>query len=85
MSTLALKLNHTSDEERRFLNLVKEAYNRITGHESYGDTTEYFDEDGIVMMTTRESEDGKINFSFSNGDDFEYESKNGFDLPEDEM
>lgn len=82
MSTLTLKKNNTVllKDENKFLDLVKNVYEKITGHESYGEITEYYDEDGVVLMTTRE-EDGHVNFQFTEGEEqFEYVAKEGFDL-----
>lgn len=59
--------------ENDFINKINEIYNKCSGHETYGSTTEFYDEDGVVLMTATE-EDGKIIFAFTEDSEcFEYQ------------
>lgn len=59
----------------KFLTCVNKAAAKATDFEVIGDTTEFFDEDGCVVMTARDHGKGKILFEFP-------ESDSAFDLEE---
>lgn len=48
-----------------FLEKIKDIQSRIVGYEEYGSTTEFYDEDGVVLMQTDTMENGEVYFYFS--------------------
>lgn len=62
------------ETENEFLEKINSVIKNIVGKESYGGFTEFYDEDGVVLMRAEESDDGLINFSFSGDTEiFSYE------------
>lgn len=55
-------------EEKLFMSRILAVYKKCSGLETYGDTTEVYDEDGLVIMTTTKEEDGII-FNFGGMED----------------
>lgn len=60
-----------SDTMQDFLSMVKKVYENNVGYETYGDVTEFYDEDGVVLMTMQEVPGGKMRFAFDNGEVFD--------------
>ena len=60
-----------SDTMQDFLSMVKKVYENNVGYETYGDVTEFYDEDGVVLMTMQEVHGGKMRFAFDNGEVFD--------------
>ena len=62
-------------DEHEFIKKVNEVYKECIGYESYAETTEFYDEDGVVLMTATQISANKIEFAFSDdGETFEYET-----------
>lgn len=60
--------------ENTFIEKINDVYKKCSGFETYGETTEFFDEDGVVLMTAVEKEDNKILFTFiEDFESYEYE------------
>lgn len=60
--------------ENEFIERINEVYDKCTGFETYGNTTEFFDEDGVVLMTAEKEENKKIIFTFTeDSQSYEYE------------
>lgn len=52
--------------EHEFIQHINSVYDKCDGYETYGNTVEFFDEDGIVLMLATSTEDSNgINFKFS--------------------
>ena len=49
---------------KNFLDKVDEVYKSTVGTEDYSNATEFFDEDGCVLMTIRTISENKMEFSF---------------------
>lgn len=49
---------------------VKGIFRDCVGHESYGALTEFYDEDGCVLLCTEEAENGEVTFLFPDGECF---------------
>lgn len=61
--------------EVEFVEKIQKIYDECSGYEVFGDVTEFYDEDGVVLMTATENqeEQGTITFSFTeNGESFVY-------------
>ena len=61
--------------EVEFIEKIKKIYEECSGAESFGNTTEFYDEDGVVLMTASEGveEQGTITFFFTEtGESFLY-------------
>lgn len=59
--------------QNKFIEKITQVHEKCSGFETYGSTTEFYDEDGVVLMTATE-EGGKITFAFTEDDEsFEYE------------
>lgn len=59
-----------------FLVKINEVYDKCVSRDTYANVTEFYDEDGVVLMTVEEPDGkpGKLIFSFSeNGESFEYD------------
>lgn len=69
-----LKLNRedvkekVEDSQKQFLELIQKVYEDSVGYEEYGETIEFYDECGAVLMQMQPSMDqqGKIVFTFGN-------------------
>lgn len=55
-----------------FLGYIRQHQESVYGFESYGDGSEFFDEDGCVLFTIREIDKENIAFKFSNAEDFDF-------------
>lgn len=54
------------DRKNEFIELINKVFSECAGFETYGATTEFYDEDGIVLMTAVEDESGKnVTFNFN--------------------
>lgn len=62
----------------QFNKLYMEVYKKVVSAQEYGDWAEYYDEDGLVIMTTQMMEDGTLSFDFGDGRVFNYR-KEGFE------
>lgn len=51
--------------ENNFIEKINRVYDQCSGYETYGSTTEFYDEDGVVLMTATEDEGNKIIFTFT--------------------
>lgn len=73
--------NKKKENENEFINKINKVYDECISYETYGSVTEFYDEDGIVLMTISEEENGKLLFSFSgqNDENFEYEQMDSSD------
>lgn len=58
--------------EQEFIKKINEVYEKCTSYETYGNITEFYDEDGITIMTATEDEN-KIIFQFGDFSDVNYE------------
>lgn len=60
--------------EDDFLEKVKKVYENCVSKETYANITEFYDEDGVVLMTVEEPDNqpNKLIFSFSEDDKFDY-------------
>ena len=74
-----LKLNTQENKEKLqniFIEKINKVYDQCVGYEQFGNVTEFYDEDGVRLMTCSE-ENGKLIFSFSEDDEnnsFEYDT-----------
>jgi len=59
--------------ESRFIMCLNMAINKINDYEELGDRTDFYDEDGVVVMSASEPEPGKILFEFPDGESFNVE------------
>lgn len=50
--------------ENSFIQRINDVYEKCSGFETYGSTTEFYDEDGVVLMTATEEDSNKIAFVF---------------------
>lgn len=67
-------IDNLTQDQNNFLSQINNIYENTVGYESYGDTIEFYDEDGVVLMTCTNISDGKILFTFTeNNDNYEYE------------
>lgn len=66
-----VRLTATQNE---FLDKIKNIYENAVGHETYGDTTEFYDEDGVVLMTATQRADGQVVFDFGENNQFNFAS-----------
>ena len=72
-----IKINKNEKIQDDFLKKVLYVQNNCIGSESFGDTTEFYDEDGIVLMTVDQSNSNKMVFSFDYGEEvYEFEKNN---------
>lgn len=56
--------------QNEFITKINEVYDKCNGSEQYGDTTEFYDEDGVVLMTvTEDLSTNKLTFSFSDNNE----------------
>ena len=62
MTMTAEKEKMTQDE---FLEKIRMIQDQIVGYENMGGHTEYFDEDGVVLMETDQLDDGRVEIRFS--------------------
>lgn len=51
--------------QNSFIEKINAVYDKCVGNETYGSTTEFFDEDGVVLMTATEEEGNRIVFTFT--------------------
>ena len=66
MEQQKIKVRDDSSSEHAFIQHINTVYDKCTGNETYGNTVEFFDEDGVVLMTAVPSEDDNgINFRFA--------------------
>ena len=49
----------------KFISNINQVYKQCAGFETYGETTEFFDESGCVLMIATREPDGKIQFKFA--------------------
>lgn len=62
-----------SDLENNFIEQINRVYNMCIGCDTYGSTTEFYDEDGVILMTATK-ENNKIIFKFTEDSEiYEYE------------
>lgn len=60
----------------RFISSINQAYRRCIGFEVYGDTTEFYDESGCVVMTATQNGRDKVQIKFAEDEDvFNFEEK----------
>lgn len=80
MEKIEEKIEKKNDEmlENEFIKKVNDVYKQCVNNETYGETTEFFDEDGVVLMTATAVDGHKIVFSFSDSEaeQYCYEEKN---------
>lgn len=62
--------NISKDIENEFIEKINSVYKNCTGYEKFGQTTEFYDEDGAIVMTAEEEQDGQISFKFPDSDSF---------------
>lgn len=60
--------------EKDFIEKINKVYDKCEGNESYGNVTEFYDEDGVVLMTAEDKDDKTIIFTFTD-DESIYEYK----------
>ena len=58
---------------QEFRDKVKNVYEKVAFAEGFGSWTEFYDEDGLVIMTTDVQEDGTIVFDFGDGSHYTYD------------
>lgn len=64
-------------DENEFIKKINNVYRQCDGYETYAQTTEFYDEDGVVLMTATQIDEHKIEFTFTeDGEIFEYETVN---------
>lgn len=70
MVELKLEENEEVKLQRDFLECVKDVEKQFQGHETYGDFTEFYDEDGVVLLTISEKEENQdaLLFYFTTND-----------------
>ena len=56
-----------------FIEKINNVYEKCVGTSSYGSTTEFYDEDGVILMCATQNSNGKILFNFGEDDDFEFQ------------
>jgi len=71
-------LQNEESNATKFNKIFKDVYNRVISAQEYADWAEYYDEDGLVIMTTQMREDGSIEFDFGEQGVFVYNAE-GFD------
>ena len=65
--------------ESKFIQCVNKAARRSVGHETYGDTTEFYDEDGAVVMTATQTGRNTVSFKFGNDESFNVQTDDSED------
>lgn len=55
----------------QFMSKIESIFHQCVGHETYGDVTEFYDEDGVVLMTAREEGENML-LSFGPGQEFPF-------------
>lgn len=63
-------------DNNEFIEKINEVYKNSVGYEDFGNTTEFFDEDGCVVMTIQSLPNGRLLFSFGTEESYEFEEKN---------
>ncbi len=58
-----------------FIDRVKNVYENCAGNEEFGSTTEFYDEDGVVLMTCTEQSSNVLTFTFPDGESYDYQQK----------
>ena len=58
--------------QNEFLEKIREIQNQIAGYDNLGGHTEYYDEDGVVLMESNQLENGMVEIRFSNNPDEVY-------------
>ena len=53
----ALNIKKTVNDNEKFVSLLKEVKDKIVDYDEYGGETDFIDEDGIVIMQVRPTED----------------------------
>lgn len=48
-----------------FINKINKVYEQCVGYETFGDTIEFFDESGCILMSITENGPDKIQFMFA--------------------
>ena len=56
-----------------FIEKINNVYEKCIGTSSYGSTTEFYDEDGIILMCATQDSNGKILFNFGEEDDYVFQ------------
>lgn len=54
--------------ENEIVAKIKEVSEKAVGCETYGSVTEFYDEDGAVLMTAEEKNNGQVLFKFSDSE-----------------
>ena len=54
--------------ETIFLEKIKKVYDQCVGNESYGGATEFYDEDGVVLMVIEDINQDTVRFTFTDED-----------------
>ena len=58
---------------QEFLTYIRKHQENVYGYETYGDGSEFYDEDGCVLFTIRVTNEGDLAFKFSDcEDDIDY-------------
>lgn len=61
----------------KFIAGINKILAKCTGAEEYGDTTEFYDEDGVVLMTAIQTGPKRVTFTFGeDGESYEYDGEN---------
>jgi hypothetical protein len=55
--------NKSVDNE--FISNIVSIYRKCAGYETFGETTEFYDEDGCVLMTATENGVNRVQFRFA--------------------
>lgn len=53
-----------------FIQKINKVYKECVGYEIFGETTEFFDESGCILMSITENGHGKLEFLFTDSGDF---------------
>lgn len=59
--------------QKDFIQKIKNVYLNCNGYETFGNFTEFYDEDGCVLMTATQSASNTINFSFDNNESYRFQ------------
>ena len=51
--------------EKDFIERIKKVYDTCDGNESYDNVVEFYDEDGVVLMTAEDLDENTIRFTFT--------------------
>lgn len=60
-----------------FIQRINDVYRECYGFQNFGSTTEFYDEDGVVLMAATQESPENINFAFADDENFDFITQNG--------